>query len=101
MAECCLSRSAREREAQVRGGSGDASACDSAQDNSADSVAAKHANISAGLPNIVVYLPRDTSVSGLANCLAPPVRAVQPLCLERNILNYQLKSLTLYARAMV
>jgi hypothetical protein len=100
MAECCLSRSARER-AQGRGDTGDASACDSAQVNSADSEAAKHANISAGLPNIVVYLPRDTSVSGLADCLAPPVRAVQPLCLERNILNYQLKSLTLYARAMV
>jgi hypothetical protein len=48
-------------------------------------------------PNVAVFLPKTTLLSGLAT--ACKEAAVTPLCLERNVLNGQLKALTLYVRA--
>jgi hypothetical protein len=48
-------------------------------------------------PNIAVFLPKTTLLSGLAT--ACKRAAVAPLCLERNVLNGQLKALTLYVHA--
>jgi hypothetical protein len=127
MAASCLKRSASADQGQRQSVYGDESEDTDAELRRADTLAAGHPDDSAGIsniagdniarvphisgdntdggnssgaPNIVVYLPKDTSVSGLAGCLAPPLDTILPLCLERNVLNYQLKSLTLYARAM-
>jgi hypothetical protein len=51
-------------------------------------------------PNIAVYLPRHTSVPRLAACLDVLRVPIEPLCLERNVLNNQLKALTLYTRML-
>jgi hypothetical protein len=48
-------------------------------------------------PNVAIFLPKNTSLSGLA--AACGAAGIDPLCLERNVLNGQLKALTLYARA--
>lgn len=47
-------------------------------------------------PSIAVYLPRNTCLSELAACLNDPLQGTTVMCLERNILNDQLKALTLY-----
>lgn len=52
----------------------------------------------ADVPNIAVYLPRSTLISSLAECLGTPGFRLTPLCLERNVLNGQLKAATLYLR---
>ena len=49
-------------------------------------------------PNVAVYLPRSTSLSGLAACVQLGEGSIEPLCLERNVLNERLKALTLYLR---
>lgn len=53
---------------------------------------------STDVPNIAVYLPRTTLISSLRECLDVPGFSLVPLCLERNILNGQLKAATLYLR---
>lgn len=52
----------------------------------------------ADVPNIAVYLPRATLISSLRDCLEVPGFQLKPLCLERNVLNGQLKTATLYLR---
>lgn len=51
-------------------------------------------------PNIAVFLPRHTSLPRLAACLEVLRTPIEPLCLERNVLNNQLKALTLYTRVL-
>lgn len=48
-------------------------------------------------PQVAVFLPRNTSMHGLEQCFAAPALGLEPVCVERNVLNNQLKSLTLYA----
>jgi hypothetical protein len=50
-------------------------------------------------PNVAVFLPRNTCLAELAKCLDGPGHCMDPICLERNILNDQLKALTLYLQA--
>lgn len=50
------------------------------------------------VPNVAVYLPRNTLMSSLRECLLVHGFTVKPLCLERNVLNMQLKAVTLYLR---
>lgn len=49
-------------------------------------------------PNVAVYLPRNTSIVTLEDCLHIPGFHIVPLCLERNTMNEKLKSATLYLR---
>jgi hypothetical protein len=50
-------------------------------------------------PDIAVFLPRNTCLQELRECLSGLECYVQPSSLERNILNDQLKSLTLYLQS--
>jgi hypothetical protein len=52
----------------------------------------------AEVPNIAVYLPRITVTSSLKACLDVTGFLLKPLCLERNVLNGQLKAVTMYLR---
>eukprot|EP00892_Ulva_mutabilis_P003394 jgi/Ulvmu1/1426/UM011_0155.1 len=61
-----------------------------------DSLALTQTN--ADTPNVAVYLPRNTSIASLEKCLAIPGFQVTALCLERNLLNEKLKSVSLYLR---
>ena len=51
-------------------------------------------------PNVAAFLPRNTCLSGLAASLQGLPAPIDPVCLERNILNDQLKSVTLYLHAL-
>lgn len=53
---------------------------------------------SAETPNVAVYLPRNTLISSLEDCLQVRGYHLQALCVERNVLNGQLKAVTLYMR---